>query len=127
MPTRLDLALALNMHMAPGVTTDKAITVMDSHERNLSNQRVFNVGTHVRDELTMAIGDRGRLERQLDHNPGHKTSALEAVGRQGIDGGKGAGTERSSIPASSRAARRQAGERPHRPAAATAGRRQRWR
>lgn len=30
---RLDLAYALNMHMAEGITTDKAITVMDSHER----------------------------------------------------------------------------------------------
>jgi hypothetical protein len=40
----LDLAYALNMHMAQGITTDKAITVMDSHERNLSNQRLFNVG-----------------------------------------------------------------------------------
>ncbi|MHA0110787.1 hypothetical protein ACXYUI_27080, partial [Klebsiella pneumoniae] len=39
MLSRLDLAYALNMHMAQGITTDKAITVMDSHERNLSNQR----------------------------------------------------------------------------------------
>ncbi len=33
---RLDLAYALNMHMAQGITTDKAITAScDSHERNL--------------------------------------------------------------------------------------------
>ena len=30
MLSRLDLAYALNMHMAQGITTDKAITVMDS-------------------------------------------------------------------------------------------------
>src|SRR3546814_5431079 len=36
MLSRLDLAYSLNMHMAQGITTDKAITVMSSHERNLS-------------------------------------------------------------------------------------------
>ncbi|NWP47874.1 hypothetical protein GY986_25865, partial [Escherichia coli] len=82
MLSRLDLAYALNMHMAQGITTDKAITVMDSHERNLSNQRLFNVGvTRVRDELTMIVDDKEKLERQLDHNAGNKTSALETVGR----------------------------------------------
>src|SRR3546814_9682069 len=68
----------------------KAITVMDSHERNLSNQRLFNVGvTRVRDELTMIVDDKEKLERQLDHNAGNKTSALETVGRLDIDGKKG--------------------------------------
>lgn len=90
MLSRLDLAYALNMHMAQGITTDKAITVMDSHERNLSNQRLFNVGvTRVRDELTMIVDDKEKLERQLDHNAGNKTSALETVGRLDIDGKKG--------------------------------------
>jgi ATP-dependent exoDNAse (exonuclease V) alpha subunit len=90
MLSRLDLAYALNMHMAQGITTDKAITVMDSHERNLSNQRLFNVGvTRVRDELTMVVDNREKLERQLDLNPGNKTSALETVGRLDIDGSKG--------------------------------------
>ncbi|ATI80643.1 MobF family relaxase [Sphingobium yanoikuyae] len=90
MLSRLDLAYALNMHMAQGVTTDKAITVMSSFERNLSNQRLFNVGvTRVRDELTMIVDDREKLARQLDHNPGNKTSALETVGRLDIDGARG--------------------------------------
>ncbi|MET0137400.1 MAG: AAA family ATPase, partial [Sphingobium sp.] len=89
MLSRLDLAYALNMHMAQGITTDKAITVMNSHERNLSNQRLFNVGvTRVRDELTMVVDNREKLERQLDLNPGTKTSALETVGRLDIDGKK---------------------------------------
>lgn len=86
MLSRLDLAYALNMHMAQGITTDKAITVMDSHERNLSNQRLFNVGvTRVRDELVMVVDDKERLERQLDLNPANKTSALETLGRLDID------------------------------------------
>jgi conjugative relaxase-like TrwC/TraI family protein len=86
MLSRVDLAYALNMHMAQGITTDKAIAVMDSHERNLSNQRLFNVGvTRVRDELKMVVDDREKLARQLDHNPGDKTSALEALGRLDVD------------------------------------------
>ncbi|MDT7533051.1 conjugative relaxase [Sphingobium sp. SA2] len=90
MLSRLDLAYSLNMHMAQGITTDKAITVMSSHERNLSNQRLFNVGvTRVRDDLTMVVDDKEKLERQLDLNPGNKTSALETLGRLDIDGKKG--------------------------------------
>ncbi|MCF8706977.1 MobF family relaxase [Rhizorhapis sp. SPR117] len=92
MISRLDLAYSLNMHMAQGITTDKAITVMSAHERNLSNQRLFNVGvTRVRDELTMVVDDKEKLERQLDMNPGNKTSALETLGRLDIDGKKGPG------------------------------------
>ncbi|TXI84137.1 MAG: AAA family ATPase, partial [Cupriavidus sp.] len=92
MLSRLDLAYALNMHMAQGITTDKAITVMDSRERNLSNQRLFNVGvTRVRDDLVMVVDDKEKLERQLDLNPGNKTSALETIGRLDIDGRKAPG------------------------------------
>src|SRR3546814_2376281 len=83
MLSRLDLAYSLNMHMAQGITTDKAITVMSSHERNLSNQRLFNVGvTRVRDELTMVVDDREKLERQLHMNPGNKESEERRVGKE---------------------------------------------
>ncbi|HEX7857319.1 MobF family relaxase [Sphingomonas sp. NPDC019816] len=86
MLSRLDLAYALNMHMAQGITTDRAITVMSSYERNLSNQRLFNVGvTRVRDDLTLIVDDKDKLTLQLDTNPGNKTSALETVGRLEID------------------------------------------
>lgn len=47
--------------------------------------------TRVRDELTMVVDDREKLERQLDMNPGNKTSALETLGRLDIDGKKGPG------------------------------------
>ena len=77
-----DRVLAVADARAQGITTDKAITVMSSQERNLSNQRLFNVGvTRVRDELTMVVDDKEKLERQLDHNAGNKTSALETIGR----------------------------------------------
>ena len=87
MLSRLDLAYALNMHMAQGITTDRAITVMSSHERNLSNQRLFNVAvTRVREDIKMVVDDKEKLTRQLDGNPGNKTSALETLGRLQIDG-----------------------------------------
>ncbi|MFD1103573.1 MULTISPECIES: MobF family relaxase [Sphingobium] len=99
MLSRLDLAYSLNMHMAQGITTDKAITVMSSQERQLSNQRLFNVGvTRVRDQLTMVVDDRDKLSRQLDLNPGDKTSALETLGRLDIDGRKGPGPRDKSDP-----------------------------
>jgi hypothetical protein len=66
---------------------------MSSQERNLSNQRLFNVGvTRVRDEMTMVVDDKAKLERQLDNNPGNKTSALETVGRLDVDRERGTGT-----------------------------------
>src|SRR3546814_2621996 len=66
------------------------ISVMSSHERHLSNQRLFNVAvTRVRDALTMIVDDKEKLSRQLDMNPGNKTSALETLGRIDIDGRQG--------------------------------------
>jgi hypothetical protein len=68
MRARLDLAYAQH-DMAQGVTTDRAITVMSSEERQLSNQRMFKVGvTHVWDSLPLVVHDRAKLERQLDRN-----------------------------------------------------------
>lgn len=87
MLSRLDLAYALNAHMAQGVTADKAIGVMQSFESNLSNQLLTNViVTRVRDDLIMVVDDQKRLEAQLDRNTGYKTSSLESLGRLEIDG-----------------------------------------
>lgn len=96
MLSKLDLAYSLNMHMAQGITTDRAITVMSSQERNLSNQRLFNVGvTRVRDHITLVVDDKDKLIRQLDSNPGNKTSALETLGRLDIDRERVRGAGRS--------------------------------
>jgi len=83
---RLDLAYALNMHMAQGVTTDKGMVVMGSEERFLSNQRLFNVAvTRVRDAVSVITDDKDKLARQLDRTSGDKYSALEEAGRLDID------------------------------------------
>ncbi|OYZ12596.1 MAG: TrwC protein [Novosphingobium sp. 28-62-57] len=78
---RLDLAYALNAHMAQGLTSDRGIAVMDSRERNLSNQQTFLVTiTRLRDGLTLYVDNAAKLEAAVERNPGMKRSALEAVG-----------------------------------------------
>lgn len=87
MLSRLDLAYSLNAHMAQGVTSEKAIGVMQSFESNLSNQLLTNVVvTRVRDDLIMVVDKQEKLERQLDRNPGNKTSSMESLGLLDIDG-----------------------------------------
>lgn len=84
---RIDLAYTLNMHMAQGVTTDKAMIVMGSEERFLSNQRLFNVGvTRARDGVIVITDDQTKLARQLDRTTGDKLSAAEVTGQISIDG-----------------------------------------
>ena len=77
---RLDLAYALNAHMAQGLTSDRGIAVMDSRERNLSNQQTFLVTiTRLRDGLTLFVDNAAKLEAAVERNPGVKRSALETV------------------------------------------------
>ena len=79
---RLDLAYALNAHMAQGLTSDHGIAVMDSREKNLANQQTFLVTiTRLRDSLTLFVDNASKLSSAVAHNPGTKTSALEVTER----------------------------------------------
>lgn len=79
---RLDLAYALNAHMAQGLTSDRGIAVMDSRERNLANQQTFLVTvTRLRDSLTLVVDSADKLGRAVAQNTGEKTSALEVTER----------------------------------------------
>jgi conjugative relaxase-like TrwC/TraI family protein len=83
---RIDLAYALNMHMAQGMTADRGALVMGSEERFLANQRLAHVGlTRVRDELRVFTDNKEKLIRQIERTSGDKTSALEVTGRIDID------------------------------------------
>jgi hypothetical protein len=115
---RLDLGYALNAHMAQGLTADRAIAVMDSSEKNLSNQRLFLVNiTRVRDELQLIVDDSSRIAQQISRNTGDKTAALETTGevamprfergRGGAGLGPNTGVESSSGQANSPAPARQ--------------------
>jgi hypothetical protein len=67
---RLDLAYALNAHMAQGLTSDRGIAVMDSREKNLANQQTFLVTiTRLRDGLKLFVDNPGKLEAAVENNP----------------------------------------------------------
>ena len=79
---RIDLAYALNAHMAQGLTSDRGIAVMDSRERNLSNQKTFLVTiTRLRDHLTLIVDNKERLADRASAQTGEKASSLDTVHR----------------------------------------------
>ena len=81
MLARLDLAYALNAHMAQGLTSNSGIAVMETRDTKLVNQQTFLVTvTRLRDSLTLVVDRAGQLTRQLARNPGGKSSALETTG-----------------------------------------------
>ncbi|AIT78345.1 MobF family relaxase [Novosphingobium pentaromativorans] len=101
---RLDLAYALNAHMAQGLTSNRGIAVMDSRERNLANQQTFLVTiTRLRDGLTLFVDNAGKLEAAVERNPGMKRSALETVNQlrdaAAMGQAKGKASDRSQEPA----------------------------
>jgi ATP-dependent exoDNAse (exonuclease V) alpha subunit len=78
---RLDLAYALNVHAAQGVTTDHGIVMMSAAERRLASEKAFLVAvTRVADQATLVVDSGRDLERAVMRNPGEKTSAMD-VGR----------------------------------------------
>jgi ATP-dependent exoDNAse (exonuclease V) alpha subunit len=82
---RLNLAYAINMHQAQGMTSDLGIGVMHSAERQLSNQRLTHVmATRVRDDITIFTNDRDQLLKSIEANPGDKASALEHIGEKAM-------------------------------------------
>lgn len=100
MLARIDLAYALNAHMAQGLTSEKGIAVMDSRERRLLSGRNFLVTvTRLRDELTLILDSRDKVAVGLERNPGEKTSALEITERLGAAAAKGqqAGLPREEV------------------------------
>ena len=79
---RLDLAYAVNVHVAQGVTSKHGIVVMNSSERHLANARTFLVAlTRVADRATLVVDNGRKLARAVARNPGDKTSALEVAGK----------------------------------------------
>ncbi|WP_333605300.1 MobF family relaxase [Novosphingobium sp.] len=97
---RLDLAYALNAHMAQGLTSDRGIAVMDSRERNLANEQTFLVTiTRLRDGLTLFVDNAGKLEAAVERNPGMKRSALETVDLLRDAAARGQAKDRAPAPA----------------------------
>ena len=101
---RMDLAYALNAHMAQGLTSDRGIAVMDSRERNLANRQTFLVTvTRLRDGLTLIADNAEKLGRVIKSNSGEKASALEVTQRLKVAAAKGLSQDKdvgSASPAS---------------------------
>jgi len=90
MLARIDLAYALNAHMAQGLTSDKGIAVMDCRSRKLFSARNLLVTiARLRDELTLIVDNRGEVEMEVSRNPGDKPSALGVTERLGAAAAKG--------------------------------------
>lgn len=80
---QLDLAYAVNVHVAQGVTSDHGILALRSTERKLLSERSFLVAlTRVADKVALIVDDGRKVEHGVRRNPGDKTSALEAIGRR---------------------------------------------
>lgn len=83
---RMDLAYAINTHMAQGITSDTVFSVMGSKETNLSNARSFLVNhTRQRNDVRLFTDDKDKLIKQLESNRGNKTSALETTGELAVE------------------------------------------
>lgn len=95
----IDLAYALNAHMAQGLTSDKGIAVMDSQTRKLLSARNFLVTiTRLRDELTLIVDNRDKVGVGIGRNPGDKTSALEVTERLGAAATRGQAAGKAPAP-----------------------------
>ena len=77
---RLDLAYALNVHAAQGITTEHGIVMMSARERLLAAENGFLVAmTRIADRATLVVDSAPDLERAVLGNSGAKTAALEVI------------------------------------------------
>ena len=77
---RLDLAYAINVHLAQGMTAQKGIIVMGAQEGKLNNTRAFLVAvTRIVDHATLVVDNATAVARAVARNPGDKNAAQDAV------------------------------------------------
>jgi ATP-dependent exoDNAse (exonuclease V) alpha subunit len=77
---RLDLAYAINVHVAQGMTAKDGIIMMSAQEKMLNSAAGFLVAvTRIAENATLVVDNAEKVERDVAHNPGCKTSAIEAT------------------------------------------------
>lgn len=77
---RLDLAYAINVHIAQGMTADSGIILMSEREKMLNSTQSFLVAvTRIADSATLVVDNVKALERDVTRNIGGKTSAIETA------------------------------------------------
>lgn len=75
---RLDLAYAVNAHIAQGMTARDGIMVLSENEKMLNSARGFLVAaTRFTGEATLIVDNARNIERAVGRNAGDKTSAVE--------------------------------------------------
>lgn len=78
---KLDLAYAVNVHVAQGMTAENGIMLLSERERMLNSTRSFLVAaTRIAGEATLIVDNAQGLERGVARNAGEKTSALKIAG-----------------------------------------------
>ncbi|WP_298303272.1 MobF family relaxase [uncultured Erythrobacter sp.] len=81
---RLDLAYAVNAHIAQGMTAKDGIMVLSENEKMLNSARGFLVAaTRFTGEATLIVDNARNIERSVTRNSGDKTSAMEITGDDG--------------------------------------------
>lgn len=84
MMERLDLAYAINVHVAQGITTDHGIIALRSSERRQLSERAFLVAlTRIADKVALIVDSGRKVERGVARTTGDKISALDIVGPGG--------------------------------------------
>ncbi len=81
-PLRENLAhgLVLNMHRAQGLTVDRAITVMDSHDRVLNSKSLFYVlSSRAREHLGLYVDSKDGLAVAIERHRGDVRHANEVA------------------------------------------------
>ncbi|AUX69157.1 TrwC protein [Porphyrobacter sp. HT-58-2] len=77
---RLDLAYAINVHVAQGMTAKDGIIMMSERERMLNTSASFLVAvTRIAENAALVTDNPSRVERQVEAQTGEKTSATETA------------------------------------------------
>ena len=80
MREKLDLAYAVNVHIAQGMTAANGIILMSEREKLLNTSRAFLVAaTRIAERATLVVDNVKGLERDIMRREGEKTSAIETV------------------------------------------------
>jgi hypothetical protein len=83
---RLDLAYAVNAHIAQGMTAKDGIMVLSESERLLNSTRSFLVAaTRFTGDAILIVDDAHKIVRDVARNPGDKTSAIEVARGQAVE------------------------------------------
>jgi conjugative relaxase-like TrwC/TraI family protein len=80
MREKLDLAYAVNVHIAQGMTATNGIILMSEREKLLNTSRSFLVAvTRIAERAVLVVDNVKGLERDIMRREGEKTSAIETV------------------------------------------------